>query len=113
VPTAVLSRRALGPSVFSTTWAYIDHVVVPPGASSAEQAHDAVGEAYYVLAGSGTVAISGGTPAAAPIRAGDAIPIRIGETSRFSNTGAGPLELFVMGVARDMAAKTRLLSASN
>ena len=35
------------------------------------------------------------------------VPIRIGETSRFANTGTEPLELFVMGVARDMAAKTR------
>ena len=108
-PTAVLSRRALGPSVFSTTWAYIDHVVVPPGASTPEQAHDGVGEAYYVLGGAGTVTIAGASPETAAVRTGDAVPIRIGETSRFANTGSEPLELFVMGVARDMAAKTRLL----
>jgi quercetin dioxygenase-like cupin family protein len=111
-PTAVLSRRALGPSVFSTTWAYIDHMVVAPGASTPEQAHDAVGEAYYVLGGTGTVTISGPAPETSPVRAGDAVPIRIGETSRFANTGTEPLELFVMGVARDMAAKTRLLSGN-
>ena len=111
-PTAVLSRRALGPSVFSTTWAYIDHVMVPPGASTPEQAHDAVGEAYYVLGGTGTVTIAGPAPETSPVRTGDAIPIRIGETSRFANTGTEPLELFVMGVARDMGAKTRLLSGN-
>ena len=111
-PSAVLSRRALGPSVFTTTWAYIDHVLVPPGAATTELTHDAVGEAYYVLAGSGTVTVK--TPAAetAPIRSGDAVPIRIGESSVFANTGAAPLELFVMGVARDAAAKTQLLSGA-
>ena len=111
-PTAVLSRRVLGPSVFSTTWAYIDHVVVPPGASTPEQAHDAVGEAYYVLGGAGTVTIKGATPETAAVRTGDAVPIRVGESSRFANTGTEPLELFVMGVARDVAAKTRLLSGN-
>ena len=111
-PTAVVSRRALAPSVFSTTWAYIDHVVVPPGASTPEQLHDAVGEAYYVLAGAGTITIKGATPETAAVRTGDAIPIRVGEASRFTNTGSEPLELFVMGVARDMAAKTRLLSGN-
>jgi mannose-6-phosphate isomerase-like protein (cupin superfamily) len=98
--------------VFSTTWAYIDHVVVPPGASTPEQAHDSVGEAYYVLGGAGTLTIAGAAPETAAVRTGDAIPIRLGETSRFANTGSEPLELFVMGVARDMAAKTRLLSGN-
>jgi mannose-6-phosphate isomerase-like protein (cupin superfamily) len=111
-PAAVLSRRALAPSVFSTTWAYIDHVVVPPGGSTPDQAHDAVGEAYYVLAGTGSVTIKGAAPETAAVRTGDAIPIRIGESSRFSNTGSEPLELIVMGVARDMAAKARLLSGN-
>ena len=112
-PTAVVSRRALGPSVFSTTWAYIDHMLVPPGAATPEQAHEAVGEAYYVLAGTGTVTVKSAAAETAPIRAGDALPVRIDESSVFANTGAEPLELFVMGVARDMAAKTQLLSGAN
>ena len=108
--TAVQSRRALGPSVFSTTWAYVDHVLVPPGGSTPELAHESVGEAYYVLAGSGALTVKGQASETAPVRTGDAIPIRIGESSHFTNTGSEPLELFVMGVARDMAAKTQLLS---
>ena len=110
-PTTILTRRALGPAVFSTTWAYIDQVLVPPGVSTAESKHDSVGEAYYVLAGSGTVTVKGSASETEPIRTGDAIPIRIGESSLFTNTGSEPLELFVMGVAKDMATKTQLLSA--
>ena len=107
---AVQSRRALAPSVFSTTWAYVDHVLVPPGGSTPELAHESVGEAYYVLAGSGTLTVKSPAPETAPVRTGDALPIRIGESSQFTNTGSEPLELFVMGVAKDMAAKTLLLS---
>ena len=112
-PTAVVSRRALGPSVFSTTWAYIDHVLVPSGAATPEQAHETVGEAYYVLAGTGTVTVKGAAAETASIRAGDALPVRIDESSVFANTGSEPLELFVMGVAKDMAAKTHVLSGAN
>jgi mannose-6-phosphate isomerase-like protein (cupin superfamily) len=110
-PTTVLTRRALGPAVFSTTWAYIDQVLVPQGMSTMEMKHDTVGEAYLVLAGSGTVTVKGATSETAPFKTGDAIPIKIGESSLFTNTGSEPLELFVMGVAKDMAAKTQLLSA--
>ncbi len=111
-PNAVLSRRVAGPSMFSTTWSYIDHVLVPPGAATPELPHDGVAEAYYVLGGEGTVSVTGGEAGTAAVRAGDAIPIRIGETTRFTNTGSAPLELFVMGVARDTAAKTQLLSGA-
>jgi mannose-6-phosphate isomerase-like protein (cupin superfamily) len=112
-PTAVVSRRVHGPSVFSTTWAYVDHVLVPPGATTSELAHTAVGEAYYVLAGTGTVTVKAAASETAPILTGDAIPIRIDESSLFANTGSEPLELLVMGVARDMAVKTQWLSGGN
>jgi mannose-6-phosphate isomerase-like protein (cupin superfamily) len=112
-PTTVLTRRALGPAVFSTTWAYIDQVLVPQGMSTNEMKHDTIGEAYYVLAGSGTVTVKGATSETAPVKTGDAIPIKIGESSLFTNTGSEPLELFVMGVAKDMAAKTQLLVGGN
>jgi len=112
-PTTVVTRRALGPAVFSTTWAYIDQVLVPQGMSTAEMKHETVGEAYYVLAGSGTVTVKGAASETAPVQTGDAIPIKVGEASLFTNTGSEPLELFVMGVAKDMAAKTKLLSGGN
>ena len=44
-PDAALSRRVAGPAVFSTTWSYLDHVLVPPGTATPEVRHDAVGEA--------------------------------------------------------------------
>jgi mannose-6-phosphate isomerase-like protein (cupin superfamily) len=111
-PNAVLSRRVAGPAMFSTTWSYLDHVVVPAGASTPELPHDAIAEAYYVLGGEGTISVAGTESGTAAVRAGDAIPVRIGETTRFTSTGSAPLELFVMGVARDMAAKTQLLTAA-
>lgn len=112
-PTAAVTRRALGPAVFSTTWAYMDHVLVPPGASTNEMKHENVGDAVYVIAGSGTLTVKGTASETAPVRTGDAIPIRMGESSVFTNTGTEPLEFFVMGVAKDMAAKTHILAGGS
>jgi Cupin domain len=109
-PNALLSRNVAGPSMFSTTWSYIDHVLVPPGTSTPELPHDGLAEAYYVLGGEGTISVAGVESGTAAVRVGDAIPVRIGEASRFTSTGSAPLELFVMGVAKDMAAKTQLLA---
>jgi mannose-6-phosphate isomerase-like protein (cupin superfamily) len=111
-PNAVLSRRVAGPAMFSTTWSYIDHVLVPPGAATPELPHDGLAEAYYVLGGEGTISVAGVAAGTAGVRTGDAIPVRIGEATRFTSTGSAPLELFVMGVAKDMAAKTQLLAGA-
>jgi hypothetical protein len=37
--------------------------------------------------------------------------VRLNESKSFSNTGSGPLEFMVFGIARDMAAKQALMAA--
>ena len=108
-PTPVMSRRLFAPTAFRSAWAYVDHVLVAPGASTPDHAHEEVGEAYYVLAGAGTVTIGDET---APVERWNAIPVSLDETSRFTNTGTEPLELLVVGVARDMEAKTAIMQGA-
>lgn len=55
-----------------------------------------------MLDGSGTVTVGTETT---PVGRWDAIPVRLDETSSFTNTGTAPLELLVIGVARDMDTK--------
>ncbi len=91
-------RRALAPSVFLSAWSYVDHLVLPPDASTGPQAFPEVGEFYYVMNGQGSVTIGSET---AQIRAGDAVPIRLNDRKSFANTGTAPLEFLIVGVARD------------
>jgi len=106
VPAGTMSRRLFGPTVFRSAWAYVDHVLIAPGATSPEIGHESVGEAYYVLAGSGTVKVGTET---APVGRWNAIPVSPGETSSFTNSGSDPLELLVVAVARDMETKTAVM----
>jgi mannose-6-phosphate isomerase-like protein (cupin superfamily) len=98
----VLYRRMLGPSVFATPWSYVDHLMLPPGTSVGSAAKPGMSEVYYVVSGSGEINVAGET---ATVRVGDAVPVDIGETRSLRGTGTAPLEVMVIGVAKDLAAK--------
>jgi mannose-6-phosphate isomerase-like protein (cupin superfamily) len=93
-------RRALDATVFSGPWAYTDHLVLPPGSSAGAHLHQEVAEFYYVISGEGTARV-GSPEEMAPIHAGDAIPVQLGEAHTFENTGSAPLEFLIVGVSRD------------
>jgi mannose-6-phosphate isomerase-like protein (cupin superfamily) len=89
-------RRAIDPSVFLTNWAYVDHLVLPPGASEGLHRHTGVEEVYYVLNGNGDASVGGET---APIRKGDAVPLQLNDPHAFRNTGSVDLEFMILGIA--------------
>ncbi len=89
-------RRALDSDTFETNWAYVDHLLIPPGASEGLHYHTGVEEIYYVMDGGGQVQVNDETE---PIKKGDAVPIFFREPHSFTNNGSSDLELMIIGIS--------------
>ena len=92
----VLSRRAFGPEIFSTSWNNVDHVVVPAGKSIGPRQLEGIEEVYYVIKGSGNLTVGATTKS---IVADDAFTGSLGETLTIANTGSEDMELVVIGIS--------------
>jgi mannose-6-phosphate isomerase-like protein (cupin superfamily) len=104
----VLYRRAFDPTVYSTPWSWIDHLVLPAGTSVGPRALENFSEVYYVIAGQGTVTIGNETET---VRPGDGVPVDIRQVRSFAQTGSEPLEMMVVGIAKDMKSKIAMMDA--
>ena len=90
--------RILGPEVFSTAWNHVDQIIIPRGDSTDSRQLEGIEEVYYVMEGSGTVTIDGET---ASVEMDDALPVALGETISFSNTGSADLKILVIGIRHE------------
>jgi len=91
----VLYRRLVGPEVFTTDWSHVDHVVVPAGTAAGSRTLEGLEEVYYVIKGTGSVAINNEKAA---IEADDVFFGLLGEKLMIANDGKDDLEMLVVGI---------------
>lgn len=92
----VLYRRALGPEIFSTSWSYVDHMIIPGGKAIGARDLPGVEEVYYVIKGSGNFIAGGSTRA---VVKDDSFYSLLGETAELVNTGSEDLEILIIGIS--------------
>ena len=89
-------RRTLGPGAFASNWAFVDHYLIPVGATVGRHYHNGVDEIYFIIKGKGKVYVN---DEVAEVAYGDAVPIRAGEIHSLESSADEPLEFIVYGVA--------------
>ena len=89
-------RRALHPEIFHTNWSYVDHLLLPPGATEGRHRHVGLEEVYYVMNGNGEVELNNETAA---IHTGDAVPVLLRDVHSFHNNSSQDLEMMIIGIA--------------
>jgi len=90
------TRHMWGPDDFASTWTFIDHAVLGPEASVGYHYHDALEEAFIVLAGRGLMTVADHTFA---VEAGSVTYQAIGQGHGIYNPGPDNLAFLRLAVA--------------
>ena len=94
----LLFRRLWSDDSFKTNWAWVDHVVIPPGTSIGYHQHNDIEEIYYVLSGRGRITVNDHTWEVGPH---DATPCTLHDSHGIYNHTDKDLEIFVLAVAME------------
>jgi len=101
----ILYRRIFGADVFSTSWAHVDHVIIPAGAAAGPRKLEGFEEVYYVIRGSGRITVLSDSVS---IKSDHAFYGTLGESISIANTGKEDLELLVIGISTKPKVQMRL-----
>lgn len=96
-------RRVIGSEVFSTDWNHVDHVLIPAEGTVTRKL-EGIEEVYYVLKGSGSVAIGSEKQS---FKMDEVFYGMLGESLTINSDSGGELELLVIGVS---ASKLKMMN---
>jgi len=98
----IFFRRLWDTEDFTTNWEFIDHVVIPPGASFGYHQHNMLEEVDYIVSGTGYMTVNDHTWEVGP---GDAIPCTLHDSHGLYNSGTEDIVLIVCSCAVEKGAR--------